>query len=145
MKSLALLMATALVVSTPAVAQPAQTAPAAAAELITVIHAGTLIAEPGRPPMRNASVVVRGRRVIEVRPGFAEVPGARVVDLRTSTVMPGLIDSHVHLRGLDDPLRLRLEAAQRDFEDEAYTALGNAKRTLLAGSLRCAISTVTRG
>ena len=111
----------------------AQTAPTAPADTVTVIHAGTLLAEPGRPASRNVSVVIRGRTIAEVRPGFASVPGARIVDLRASTVMPGLIDSHVHLGGLDDRLQARIQAASRDDEDEAYTALINAKKTLLAG------------
>jgi imidazolonepropionase-like amidohydrolase len=81
-----------------AMQQPA--APAATpAEPVTVIHAGTLMAEPGRPPRRDASVIVRGRRIVEVRDGFVDLPGARVVDLRDHTVMPGLIDMHVHFRG----------------------------------------------
>jgi imidazolonepropionase-like amidohydrolase len=120
-----LVAATALLSATPLFAQ--------AAEQVTVIHAGTLLAEPGKAPRQNASVIIRGRTIAEVRDGFAEVPGARVVDLRNATVLPGLIDSHVHLRGLDDRLRARLEENQRDNEDNAYTALLNARKTLLAG------------
>ena len=116
-----------------ACAAPATAQTAAPAEPVTVIHAGTLIAEPGKAPLRNASVIVRGRTIAEVRPGFADVPGARVVDLRTATVLPGLIDMHVHLGGLDDRLQARLQASVRDNEDEAYTALLNARKTLLAG------------
>ncbi len=100
---------------------------------VIVIHAGTVHVEPGKAPRRNASIIVRGRTIAEVRDGFVDVPGARVVDLRTATVLPGLIDSHVHLRGLDDRLRARLEENQRDNEDNAYTALSNARKTLLAG------------
>ncbi|WP_300972883.1 amidohydrolase family protein [Sphingomonas sp. LHG3406-1] len=109
----------------------AQAAPAPLS--VTVIHAGTLIDVPGQQPKRNASIVVRGRQILEVRDGFVDVPGARVVDLRTSTVMPGFIDSHVHVGGLDDPLRARVEAASRDLEDEAFTAFGNSRRLLMAG------------
>jgi imidazolonepropionase-like amidohydrolase len=99
-----------------------------------VIHAGTLLAEPGRPARRNASVVVRGRRIAELRDGFVDLPGARVVDLRDHTVMPGLMDMHVHFRGNpDDRLQARLQAPSRDYEDYAYTAAAHAKRTLLAG------------
>ena len=110
-------------------------APAAAppVEPVTVIHAGTLIAVPGQAPQRNVSVLVRGRKIVEVRPGFATVPGAEVVDLRSSTVLPGLIDMHVHLEGLDDRMQSRLQQPFRDYEDEAYTALLNARKTLLAG------------
>ena len=117
------------VAAAPAIAQP----PAAAPAPVTVIHAGTLIAVPGQTPRRNASVIVQGRKIVEVRDGFANLPGATVVDLRGSTVMPGLIDSHVHLRGLDDRLQARLQETSRDVEDDAYTAMANARKTLLAG------------
>lgn len=130
MKRFALLAASALALAAPTTAQ---TAPAAATEPVKVIHAGTLIAEPGRAPLRNATVIVRGRQIAEVREGFVDVPGAEVIDLRTATVLPGLIDMHVHLGGLDDRMQSRLQAPFRDYEDEAYTALLNARRTLLAG------------
>jgi len=123
-----LLAATALTLATPTLAQ---TAPPA--EPFTVIHAGTLLAEPGKAPRRNASVIVQGRKISEVRDGFVDLPGARVIDLRTSTVLPGLIDSHVHLNGLDDRLQARLQSDFRDYEDEAFTALLNGRKTLLAG------------
>lgn len=117
--------------ATAAAAQP-QAAPVRP-EASTVIHAGTLLAVPGERPRRNVTIVVRGNRIAEVRDGFVDIAGAHVVDLRTSTVMPGLIDMHVHMRGLDDRLQARLQAAQRDYEDEAYTAQVNARKTLLAG------------
>ena len=120
------LLACTAIIATPLAAQPKP-------EQVTVIHAGTLIAEPGTAPRRNASVIVRGRTISEVRDGFVDVPGARVVDLRAATVMPGLIDSHVHLRTLDDRLQARLQETTRDHEDDAYTALLNARKTLLAG------------
>jgi imidazolonepropionase-like amidohydrolase len=126
MKRAILLAVTALVSAAPLQAQ-------ATAEAVTVIHAGTLIAEPGKTPLRNASVIVRAGKIEAVQTGFASLPGARVVDLRTSTVMPGFIDSHVHISGLDDPMRARMEAMNRDIEDNAYTALGNGKKLLMAG------------
>ena len=120
------LLASVALLAVPALAQPAP-------EPVTVIHAGTLLAEPGKAPRRNASVIVRGRAIAEVRDGFVDLPGARVVDLRTATVMPGLIDSHVHLRGLDDRLQARLQENTLDNEDNAYIAMLNARKTLLAG------------
>ena len=62
--------------------------PRAQLEQVTVIHAGTLLAIPGQAPRRKASIIVRGSRIAEVRDGFAEVPGARVVDLRDSLCFP---------------------------------------------------------
>ncbi len=120
------LLACAVLIASPIAAQTVS-------EPVTVIHAGTLFVEPGKPPRRNASVFVRGKIIVEVRDGFADVPGARVVNLRDRSVLPGLIDSHVHLQGLDDRLQSRLLANSRDNEDEAYTALLNARTTLLAG------------
>ena len=133
MKLTAILSALAVAFAAPLLAQAPGPAAAQAVEPVTLIHAGTLIAVPGQAPRRQASVIIRGRRIAEVRDGFVEVPGARVIDLRSATVMPGFIDSHVHFGGLDDRLQSRLQAAQRDYEDEAYTALLNARRTLLAG------------
>ncbi len=127
--------ALAFALAAPAMAQTASppAAPALAAEVVTVIHAGTLLAVPGQPPRRNVSIVTRGRRVVEVRDGFIDVPGARVVDLRDHFVLPGLMDMHVHLRGLDDRLQARLQEPFRDYEDEAYTAAVHARNTLMAG------------
>jgi imidazolonepropionase-like amidohydrolase len=134
MRAILVAAAAAFALASPATAD---TQPAAAQqpreEPVTVIHAGTLLAVPGQPPRREVSIVTRGRRIAEVRDGYIDVPGARVVDLRDSFVLPGLIDSHVHFDGLDDRLQARLQAPFRDYEDEAYTALLNARRTLLAG------------
>ena len=127
------LLALALASAAPVAAQPAAVATAPEPVTVTVIHAGTLIVEAGKAPRRNASVVIRGRVIAEVRDGFVDVPGARIVDLRTATVLPGLIDSHVHLSGLDDRLQARLQASGRDNEDEAFTAVLNARKTLFAG------------
>jgi imidazolonepropionase-like amidohydrolase len=77
--------------------------------------------------------VVRGRKIEAVRTGFVDVPGAQVINLRSATVMPGLIDMHVHLGGLDDRVQSRLQENFRDDEDEAFTALLNARKTLMAG------------
>ena len=115
----------------PALAQAPAAAPAA--ETPSVIHAGTLLAVPGQPPRRQVSIVVRGTRIAELRDGFVTVPGARVIDLRDAYVLPGLIDSHVHLGGLDDPKRARVEWQYRNREDEAFTAAENARVTLQAG------------
>jgi len=100
---------------------------------VTVIHAGTLIAEPGKAPIRNASVIIRGGKVEAVQPGFVDVPDSKVVDLRNSTVLPGLIDMHVHLIGLDDRFQARLQRVNREDADEAFSGLINARKTLMAG------------
>lgn len=99
-----------------------------------VIHAGTLLDRPGKPPRRNASLVVRGGKIVSVQDGFIEAPaGARVIDLRDRFVLPGLIDSHVHLSSD----RAGNEGLLSGFTDSkqlgAYEALWNAQKTLRAG------------
>ncbi|HYC95724.1 MAG TPA: amidohydrolase family protein [Sphingomicrobium sp.] len=127
MKIIARLAATVAALGLPLPALAQQPVP------VTVIHAGTLLAEPGKAPLRNASVIIRGGKIEAVQPGFAEVPGARLVDLRNATVLPGLIDMHVHLIGLDDRFQARLQRVNREDADEAFTGLVNARKTLLAG------------
>ena len=124
------LLITAALPAAPALAQ----AQAQAEEGYAVIHAGALLDRPGRAPRRNASIVVRGGKIASVQDGFVEAPaGARVIDLRDRFVLPGLIDSHVHL----DSDRAGNEGLLAGFTESeqlgAYETLWNAKKTLGAG------------
>jgi len=101
---------------------------------VTIIHAGTLLDRPGRPPRRNASILIRDGRIESVVDGFVEPPaGARLVDLRDRFVLPGLIDSHVHLTSD----RAGNEGFMAGFTDSvalrSYEAAWNARKTLDAG------------
>lgn len=60
-----------------------------------MIHAGHLLAEPGKPALERRSVVIEDGRVKAIEPGF--VAGDRVVDLSDRWVLPGLIDLHTHV------------------------------------------------
>lgn len=102
---------------------------------VTVIHAGTLLAEPGKPPRGASTIIIRDGKIAEIRDGYvAAEPGARLVDLKDRFVMPGLIDMHVHLWGIGgDPLKDRLTAINRDDADDMMYAVSNARVTLEAG------------
>jgi len=64
----------------------------------TVFEGARLIAGDGRPPIENAAFVVENGRVTQVgTKGTLGVAGARRVDLAGKTVMPALLDAHVHL------------------------------------------------
>src|SRR5438874_9077347 len=65
--------------------------------MTTVVRCGTLIDGTGGEPVRGAALVLEGETIVGVsRSG--EVPrDAEVVDAGHLTVMPGLIDCHVHL------------------------------------------------
>src|SRR5690349_15041325 len=118
-----LFMAAALLGSaTPAIAAP------------TYIHAGKLIAVPGKAPLGASTIIVDDGRILEVREGYVPPPaGAKTVDLRDRTVLPGLIDSHVHLisdRGGEQAL---LADIRDDDPLHAYEAQLNGMKTLRAG------------
>ncbi len=63
------------------------------------IVGGRVIDGYGGPPIENGVVLVEGERITRVgREGDVAIPqGAQVVDANGMTVMPGLIDMHVHL------------------------------------------------
>lgn len=111
----------------------------AAPESWTVIHAGTLLAVPGRDPVRQASVVVRGDIIESVRRGFADpedidTGGAplRVIDLSESFVLPGLIDAHDHITAKPGRNK-RIWITTKTDADQALYGAHYAKLTLEAG------------
>src|SRR3954465_13171855 len=61
------------------------------------IQAGRLIVDAAQPERGPSTVVVENGRISRIDSGFTAPAGATVVDERSRTVMPGLIDVHVHL------------------------------------------------
>lgn len=68
------------------------------AETCTVIHTGTLFAEPGTAPALNQSIVVEDGLIRSIESGIAHHDCANVIELGDAFVLPGLIDAHVHLQ-----------------------------------------------
>ncbi len=101
-------------------------------EPLTVLHAGWLLDVPGEPPRTEVSIVVRGERIEEVVDGYVSREGAEVVDLREHYLMPGFIDSHVHLRNELGPDRT-LDGLRNDETDVALDAARAARVTLMSG------------
>lgn len=79
-----------------------------AQEKILVLEGGTLIDGTGRPPIADAVVVVEGNRITSVgsRGRVSYPAGATVLRLEGRTILPGLIDGHVHLREYQPPMFL---------------------------------------
>jgi len=66
-----------------------------------VLKGGTLIDSTGNPPLSDAVIIIQGNRIKTVALiGEVEIPpDAEVVDCQGKTVLPGLIESHLHLGG----------------------------------------------
>ena len=105
---------------------------AQAPKIDVVIHAGRLIDGTGTAVRQNVTVVVSGERITAVQDGFQSHAGARVIDLRTATAMPGFIDSHTHITG-EGTGNAIVRAATDTPLDDAVRSTAYAKRTLDAG------------
>ena len=109
----------------------AQPAPSAA-PAVTVIRAGRLVDATSGQVLSGRSLVVQGGRITAVQTlDAASPPGARVIDLSRETVLPGLIDVHVHLTG--NAQDAGPKALTVSIPDEAINGVANAKLTLMAG------------
>src|SRR5215831_14034295 len=90
---------------------------------VVAIRAGRLFDARSGKMLSNQVIVVKGDRVAEVGAN-AQVPsGATVIDLSSATVLPGMIDGHVHLN-----LQAQIPPARR-----TLVALANAQVDLEAG------------
>ncbi len=99
----------------------------------TILHCGKLIDVKNKKVLSNVSVFVNGNKITDVKEGFAQPSGSdKIIDLKNKTVMPGLMDMHVHLESETK----RGAAADRftmNPPDVAFESVGYAKTTLMAG------------
>ena len=105
--------------------------PASGPAPVTVLRAARLIDVEAGTVLRNQQVVTEGAVVKSVGPVAAPPPGATVVDLGDSTIVPGLIDCHTHITGEAGDYYEQL--FRRSAIDAAVGAHRYAKRTLDAG------------
>ncbi|HEU0223994.1 MAG TPA: amidohydrolase family protein [Steroidobacteraceae bacterium] len=111
----------------------AMAAGAACADAATLIHAGRLIDGVADRARERVTVVVDGSRIAAIEPGFrAAGAGDTVVDLSDATVLPGLMDMHVHLTS-EHSRRSELDNLKKGEAERAYDSVVFAERTLLAG------------
>jgi imidazolonepropionase-like amidohydrolase len=97
------------------------------------VQAGKLLADPATGKVETAkTVVIENGKVVRIVDGYVTGPGGKVVDLKDSFVLPGLIDSHVHLTGQQGPTS-RLDEVTQSSADQAMVGAGYARKTLMAG------------
>ncbi|HXD74259.1 MAG TPA: amidohydrolase family protein [Vicinamibacterales bacterium] len=95
-----------------------------AQEQVTAIRAGRMFDARTGTLLTNQTIVVRGERIADVGANVALPAGARVIDLSNATVLPGMIDAHVHVA---------LNVPNESFEHHTFVMIQSAQRDLDAG------------
>jgi imidazolonepropionase-like amidohydrolase len=109
----------------------AQTASQVSAAHSIVLHAARLLDIKNGRIVKPGEVLVQGERIIEVGASVKHPADAQVIDLGDRTLMPGLIDAHVHLflhPGAED-----LQTVQESVPQRTITAVLAARDDLMAG------------
>jgi imidazolonepropionase-like amidohydrolase len=89
---------------------------------VVAIRAGRLFDSRAGALLTNQVILIRGDRIAEVGGGVEIPSGATLIDLSAATVLPGMIDTHVHVNTGGD-----------NFSQRALRALANAQIDLAAG------------
>jgi len=109
----------------------AQTQTQAANPHAIVLHAARLLDVRGGRVLKPGEVLVQGQKILEVGSAVKHPGGAEVIDLGDGTLLPGLIDAHVHLflhPGAED-----LQTVQESVPQRTIMALLAARDDLMAG------------
>ncbi len=99
----------------------------------TLLYCGKLIDPKSGQVSTEMSIVVTGNNITAVQKGYlAATAGDKIIDLKTRTVLPGLIDAHVHLEDEGSP-NTQLKEFTMSAVDIAFQSTVYAKTTLMAG------------
>ena len=105
--------------------------PAASAARPVVLHAARLLAVESGRVFSPGEVLVEGDRIVEAGSQVSRPAGAQIIDLGDCTLLPGLIDAHVHLflhPGAED-----LQTVQESVPQRTIGAVLAARDDLMAG------------
>lgn len=106
---------------------------ASATQAATLIHAGKLVPATGDEILYRSTIVVEDNKIVSVDSGYTAPDfGDTLIDLKDATVMPGLMDMHVHL-SYEYTANSYLNRFVKNEADYAFLAAKNAEKTLMAG------------
>ncbi len=99
----------------------------------TLIYCGSLIDGKNKEQIQQVTVIVEANKITSVDKGFTKLgKDDKLIDLSKKTVMPGLIDMHVHLESETSKDALVKRFTQNE-ADIAFQSTIYAKKTLMAG------------
>jgi imidazolonepropionase-like amidohydrolase len=101
------------------------------AKQVVVLHAARMLDVSGARIVTPGEVLVEGDRIVAAGAHVDRPAGAEVIDLGDTTLMPGLIDAHVHL--FLHPGEEDLQTVQESVPERTLIAAGAAKADLMAG------------
>jgi len=99
------------------------------------VQAGKVLAVPGEAPLGQTTIVITDGKIVSLEAGLKtpKDKAVRVIDLKDSYVLPGLIDSHVHLTSDTGGIASQLEDVTLSPAAQAFNAWDNGMKTLRAG------------
>lgn len=98
----------------------------------TYLHCGRLIDCTSNNVQTEMTVIIEDGKIKSVEKGYQNPAEGQAVDLKDKTVMPGLMDMHVHIEGESNPRRY-IERFTLNDADVALRSTIYAERTLMAG------------
>ncbi|MEI7758456.1 MAG: amidohydrolase family protein, partial [Bacteroidota bacterium] len=99
----------------------------------TIIHCGQLIDVKTLQVQKEMSIIIIGNTISDVQKGYIKADvGDKIIDLKSKTVMPGLMDMHVHVEEETSPTRY-IDGFTKNKSDRAYVALGLVEKDFMAG------------
>lgn len=99
----------------------------------TILHCGRLINTKNGTVSQSVSVIIDKNKITDVREGYIKGTAAdKVIDLKNKTVMPGLMDMHVHLESETSPTQY-IDRFTKNDADIAFKSVGYAQTTLMIG------------
>jgi len=98
------------------------------------LHCGKLIDTKNGNVLLEKTIIVSDNKITAIEDGYvnAKNDSDQVIDLKNKTVMPGLIDMHVHIESESNP-RAYMDRFTKNEADVAFGSLKFAKTTLMAG------------
>ncbi len=99
----------------------------------TILHCGQLIDVKNLQVLKEMSVIIENNKITDVQKGYAAGTAAdKIINLKSQTAMPGLIDMHVHLESETNPNNY-LNGFTWNTTDFAFQSVVFAEKTLMAG------------
>jgi len=99
----------------------------------TYLQCGQLIDVRQLQVLKEKTIVIEGNKILDIVDGYQSgMASDKVVNLKTSTVMPGLMDMHLHIEGDPSPSHY-LDEFTLNTADYAFSSIPIAQTTLLSG------------